>query len=164
MALLSAAVACTADDSFPPLVGESLAGGELTLPPADAGGAAIVIATFEEDAGKVAAEWRRRIETELVPDPGPRVFGVAFLDSMPGFVKSMVVSGIRRGVPKAQHGTFLVVSTDDPQWKRHFGYRARDVAYVLLLDGGGAIRWRGHGEVDDGDLAALREAIAGLER
>ena len=90
------------------------------------------------------------------------MYPIAVLEDMPRFVRGMATGGMRRGTPPEEQDKFVLLFHNEAEWKTFVGYAASDDAYLLLLDGEGEVRWRGHGILQEKDYALLREAAKQL--
>ena len=93
--------------------------------------------------------------------PAPaRIYSIAVLQDVPKLVRGMAVHGIKSGVPPEQQGRFLLVYHNEAELKQAAGFATPDDAYLLVLEPGGAIRWRFHGPVTD---SAIEQLLAQLK-
>jgi hypothetical protein len=149
---LTVAVLCLAHPSygqqgFPRVQGETLAGKKVALPEAF-GGQAVVIMGFTHGSQKQTKEWSQRLKGQGT------AWSIAVLQDVPRLVRGMVVHGIKSGTPKEEYDRFLLVYSGEKELKDAAGFETPDDAYVMVVDGTGAIRWRFHGPATD---AAVRE-------
>jgi hypothetical protein len=82
------------------------------------------------------------------------VWSVAVLEDAPRLVRGMIVHGVKSGTPKEEYDRFVVVVKGEKELKDAAGFEKPDDAYLMVVDGKGAIRWRFHGPVTD---AAVQE-------
>ena len=143
------------------LEGETLAGAKIVLPDAASSEPTLIIATFDKQASGAARDWLARLQVSSGL-AALRIHTVAFLDSMPGFALRMAMSGMRRGVPKALHPTFVVVAEDPAPWKRAFAFARAEDAYLLLVGPDGTVHWQTAGTVSAAAISALQEKLASL--
>ena len=76
-------------------------------------------------------------------------WSIAVLEDVPRLVRGMATHGIKSGTPKDQYDRFVLVYRGEKQLKEAAGFDRSDDAYLLVIDGSGAIRWRYHGPVTD---------------
>ena len=131
---------------FPRIQGETLAGKKVELPGAF-GGQVVVVMGFTHGSQAQTKVWGQRLR-------GQGAWSVAVLQDVPRLVRGMVVHGIKSGTPKEEYDRFLLVYSGEKELKDAAGVETPDDAYVMVVDGTGAIRWRFHGPATD---AAVRE-------
>ncbi len=136
---------------------ESLAGSKLTLPAA-AGHAALFIVGFSHASSKPTSAWDKELAKGCA-ETGTTCYTVAVVQDVPRFVRGMVVSGIRSGIPKDKRATFLVLQHDEDVWKKLCGFSDADGAYLLLVSRDGRIVWKWAGPPEAASLATARERL-----
>jgi hypothetical protein len=136
---------------------ESLAGQQVVLPDSLKGHAAVVIVGFSKSSQTSVREWDTRARKEL--GAAFDVYQVAVLEDAPRFVRGMITHAMRGSTPAARQAYFLVVVKGEAELKKAVVFSEGDDAYVLLLDGGGEIRWHAHGSVGDALLKELQEKL-----
>lgn len=130
--------------SIPATAGETLSGKPIVLADAVRGQTVVLIAGFSREGGNGAGDWAKAIHA----DPAlahTTVFQISMLAGAPGFIRGMIKSGIKKGVPPADQDRFVVLSTDEQPWKSYFGVTTENDAYVALIDAQGKILWHAHG-------------------
>ena len=90
-------------------------------------------------------------------------YEVAELESVPRLLRSWVFKKIKESVPERAYDHFLTLADHEAEWKAATGYAQADDAYVLLVDGHGAVRWKTHGAVSDARYAELKGRLEGLQ-
>lgn len=162
LTLCSLAFAAYAE-TLPQIEGENLSGKKVVLPEASAGHAAILVIGFSHASQNQTKAWADRLDHRF-PDPALiTVYPVAVLEAVPRLARGMAVHGIRSGTPKNQRDRFLLVYHHEAELKSAAGVSAPDDAYILLLDGHGAIRWRFHGPLTDSALAEVEKEAQAAE-
>lgn len=130
--------------SVPTTAGETLSGKPIVLADAVHGHSAVLVAGFSREGGNGAGDWAKAIHA----DPAlahTTVFQISMLAGAPGFIRGMIKSGIKKGVPPADQDRFVVLTTDEQPWKSYFGVTTENDAYVALIDAQGKILWHAHG-------------------
>ena len=147
-------------DAFPAVSAKSLSGGVLVIPD---GHPTVVILGFTQAEGKDASQWTARTERDF---PALVVDDLIFLDSAPGFMRSMIAAGIRHGMTPARQAHSIVLDHDGSLWKQRLsgGFPGVDLSHAVAvaLDATGHIRAVGCGAVTDGNYAAFRAALEKL--
>lgn len=158
MPLLAVLLAVAIGQLLPALPTEALDGKSVVVPVRGTGGATVYVVTFERAAQSQASEWSTELRKTL---PAPtRVFQVAVLDDVPAFVRSFVVSGIRRSVPESIRGTFLVASERGGEWRSILGFLSGSEAYIFAATRDGHVLWRAHGKFSAASLTDLVGAVS----
>jgi len=145
-------LALYAQQKIPEITAESLSGQKVSLPAAAQGQPALLIVGFTH-ASQTQTQtraWSQRARN-LCP-----VWSIAVLEDVPRLVRGMAVHGIKSGTPKEEHGRFLLVYHGEKELKAAAGFEQPDDAYLLAIDGAGAIRWRYHGPPTDAAAEQLR--------
>lgn len=155
--LFCAAGLALAADSFPVIEADSLAGAKVTLPAAAKGHPTVVIIGFTHESQNQTDAWARKVAGQY------DYYSMAVIEDAPRLVRGMITSGMKKGVPKDQLGRVMTVTHGQKELKAAVGFDRGADAYVLLLDGEGAIRWRSHGAPADAALAELKSQAAGLK-
>ncbi|MEM7221092.1 MAG: hypothetical protein AAF515_22215 [Pseudomonadota bacterium] len=108
--------------------GTTLAGDDVRLPLHDA--AHVMLISFTRAAGSQSEAWLRELDDAGFEVP---VFPVVVLAGAPGFVRRMVVRGIRGDVPKALHERFVIVHKHHEPWRRLAADADDEQIQVLLV-------------------------------
>ena len=143
-----------AQEKLPPLQGETLSGKNVTLPAAAGGRPALLIIGFTHASRTGTKAWDVRVDNHFP------TWSIAVLQDVPRLVRGMVVHGIKGGTPKEDYGRFVLIYHGEKQLKQAAGFDRPDDAYLLVIDPGGAIRWRYHGPVTDAAWADLQKQFA----
>jgi len=156
-ALLSLACVCCGigvalGQAFPALNGENLRAEAVRLPDMLAKQPAIVIMTFSRGAQQQAREWFEALPSAA---PGVRIVRVAVVEDVPRFVRGMMKSGMRKGIPPAQQGDFVLLFEGEKPLRQLAGVQSDGDAYVLVLDGAGMVKGRSSGKPTPDKLQAL---------
>jgi hypothetical protein len=142
LAVLCLAHPLFAQQGFPKIQGETLAGKKISLPEAF-GDRSVVIVGFTHASQTQTKAWSQRLRGQ-VP-----AWSIAVLQDVPRLVRGMVAHGIKSGTPKEEYGRFVLLYSGEKELKDAAGFEKPDDAYVMVVDGTGAIRWRFHGPVTD---------------
>jgi hypothetical protein len=153
------AVRLVPGDVMPRLTGEFLTGAKAVLPDAARGKVALLALGFSYDSRLPVEAWMKRFR-ELYP-PGDRLtfFEVPMIGGGARLARWFIDSGMRRGTPRDLHGHVVTVYGGTGVWKQWLGVDDESLAYLVLLDREGRVRWLHAGVLDEAGLAALRAAI-----
>jgi hypothetical protein len=105
-------------------------------------------------------QWNQRMLSPYLSDPRIDYYELADLQGVPSLIKGMILHGMRREVPAAQHSHFATLTAGEEEWKKAVSYSASDNTYIVLADASGHIVWQGHGVPDDENVAGLKKALA----
>ena len=135
--------------------------GEPRVFPADiAPHRAIVVVTFAKSASNQASDWTRNL-CENQQALAASIYQIAILDDVPALFRSLVLTGLKRGIPKELHDHFWVATSASKQWQESIGAKALDQAHVFVLEERNQITWRFHGVFSEATLRNLISACSG---
>jgi hypothetical protein len=152
-AVLAFCAAAWGQQALPPTAGETLAGKKVSLPEAFGGKPPAVILGFTHASQKETKAWAEKLR-----GVGP-VWSMAVLEDAPRLVRGMAVHGMKGGTPKDEYDRFVVVYKGEKELKQAAEFGPPDDAYVVVVDGSGAIRRRYHGPPTDEAVAQIREEL-----
>ena len=154
--LLSTSCCLSATDTLPRLTGETLAGTHIVLPDALKGKPVLLVLSFARAAEEQSRGWTEQLKKNNL---GVERYNVLELEDVPRLFRGFVKSGIRKGVPEAAQGSFVLLYDNQEQLKKLTSFEKDYEVYVLLLDANGNIQWREHGAVDEKKMAALGKEL-----
>jgi hypothetical protein len=158
--IVLAAVTAALGQSVPHSELRSLSDEAVTLPDALIGRVTVLIIGFTRTSHSATSAWGQRVAKDFATSCD--LYEIAALQDVPRFLRSFVVSGIRKGVPAKEHHRFLLLYDNQDQWKALVHFERADSAYVLLTDGTGRVVWKTSDTVDQKSLSALSEQLAKL--
>jgi hypothetical protein len=132
---------------MPVLKGEFLTGKKAVLPDAAAGRVTLLALGFTYDSRFAVESWVKRFRSDFGTNPQVGFYEVPMIGGMAQVGKWFIDSGMRRGTPKEDHEHVITVYGNTRQWKERVGYKSPDLAYLLLLDNEGQVRWMHSGGV-----------------
>lgn len=151
-------------EQLPAVEGENLLGKAVALPGAAAGRIAILAIGFTHASQGRTKAWSQRLRQQFPPPAQETIYSIAVLQDVPKLVRGMAVHGIKSGTPPEHRDRFLLVYRNQAGLKQAAGFDAPDDAYPIVLDQGGAIRWRFHGAVSDSAMEQLVTQVRALEQ
>ena len=131
---MATAVAVAAGPALPHTEAETLSGKKIVLPDAVTGHLTILVIAFTKRSQSQTTAWSTQLAHDYAAEPGLERYSIAVLDDVPGFIRGMVASAIRRGVPTDQHDSFLLIFQDAKPLRELTNVTNPDDAYVILLD------------------------------
>jgi hypothetical protein len=87
------------------------------------------------------------------------VYQLPVLEDVPRFVRGMVISGIKKGVPENQRDHFVPILQGEAELKKFVHYNEPDDAYLVVLSRTGNGVDQSHGIPNDADYSKLRKTI-----
>ena len=153
-----------AAQDLPKIEGESLAGHHVALPDAVSGRVAVLVLGFSKASKTPTSAWGQRIETDFAGTAGFVLYQLPVLEDVPGFIRGMVISNIKKGVPEERRGYFVPVLHGESDLKKFVNYRESDDAYLILLDRSGKIAFQIDGALTEPSYAELHQRISALLR
>jgi hypothetical protein len=134
-----------AAQQFPHLQEENLNGRQVTLPDAAAGKVAVLVLGFSHASSTPTGAWAKRAQEDFGKNPNFVLYQLAVIEEAPRFVRGMITSGIKKGIPENQRGYFVPVVHDEAELKKLVNYKEADDAYIVVLDRGGKVVYQTHG-------------------
>ncbi|HEX9950307.1 MAG TPA: hypothetical protein VGB53_00930 [Rubricoccaceae bacterium] len=148
---------------FPPVQGVRMDGTPLALP--DAAGAAFVVVSFEDDAAPLAGQWQRlgvRLAESVAGAP-LTVVDLLVVPPKMALLGEMALLTVRaRAEREVAAGRIAVAYTPRKPLRKALGMRSRTDVSAFLVGPDGAIAWRGDGEIDLHEVAALEAALVAM--
>ncbi len=130
---------------MPRAEGDSLAGNRVVLPGAAAGKVAVLIFGFTKASKVPTGAWATKIRADFGTRSSFEIYQLPVLEDVPRFIRGMVISGIRKGVPENQRDHFVPILQGEADLKKLVSYREPDDAYLIILDRAGNIVQQVHG-------------------
>jgi hypothetical protein len=159
-ALLTADVGAQQQSGRMPTVhGTSFAGTQVTLPDDLRGRVGVLVLGFSKSSGDVCKGWGQRLEESYRNSGEVMFYQIPMLESVPKFVRGMVLKSMKSGVPESEQPHFMPTFSDEAEWKKIVRYTNEDDAYVLVIDREGKVRWQTSGKVTDAGFAALKQQV-----
>ncbi len=152
------AAALTVGTPMPKIEGENLNGQKTALPDSARGKVTLVAMGFSYDSRRPVDAWAKRFRREFGQHPDTASFEVPVISGMARMAKLLIDSGMRRGTPKEDRDRVITVYGGASEWKDRLGVQDTDLAYLLLLDREGKVRWRHAGLFNESLWPELKEA------
>ena len=92
---------------MPKIEGESLAGHKVVLPDAAAGRVTVLIFGFSKASKAPTSAWASKLQADFRARPDFALYQLPVLEDVPRFVRKMVISGIKKGVPEGLRDHFV---------------------------------------------------------
>jgi hypothetical protein len=147
---------------IPTARGTTLTGRDMALPPSLNGKIGVLVVGFSRLSGDQVANWGRLIEAQYGQSRDLTYFEISMLAGTPKVLRGMIVKQISSTVPGPERAHFVPLTEDDKPWRAVARYDKPDDAYVLVVDGGGALLWQTEGEATDAAWAEFKAKLNGL--
>lgn len=151
-----------AAQQFPRLQEENLAGNQVVLPDAASGKVAVLVMGFTRASKTPTEAWAKRILSDFGKTADFELYQLPVLEEVPHFIRGMVISGIKKGVPENLRVNFIPVLHNEASLKTLVGYKEPDDAYIVVLDRSGKIACQTHGATPDQGYPGLRAQVERL--
>jgi len=154
--LFVASAAAQTAQQLPAIEGQSLAGNKVALPDDAKGKITILIFGFSRASKTATGAWADRIFADLGTQSRFALYQLPVLESVPSFIRSMVISSMKKGVRENMRDHFVPILTGEDELKKLVGFKESDDAYLVMLDSTGHILEQKHGPFSDAAYAQLR--------
>jgi hypothetical protein len=146
--------------SIPTVHGSTFAGESVALPEALRGKVGLLIVGFSQTSRTEASDWGHRLADDPQRPAGLAYYELPVLESVPRLLRGLVLKKIKESVSQNGQAHFLPVLDHEAEWKQAAGFSKADDAYVLVVDGNGAVRWRMEGPPTDAAYAEVKRQAA----
>ncbi len=160
--LLLACAAVLPAQTIPPVKAKSLNDLEITLPDPASPKILILIVGFSHKSGDAVKLWAKPISADYHDNPRVAYFQMPNLQGAPGFVKPMILSGMRKDTPEAEQPHFVPIYDHKVEWQKLVHYSAPDDAYLIVATPDGHPVWQTHGPYSVAAYAELKKAVSSL--
>lgn len=133
----------------------TLSGRKVTMPDVFGGKPVVVVFSFSKGAGEKTGEWATALGKE-----GEPVWTVAMLEAAPRFIRPMIRSGMKKGLPAAMLDRSLCVYKDEKAWRASLGIVNGDAPVVVWIDAKGQIAGKEQGFYSGEAWKAVKEKAA----
>lgn len=152
---------------LPQLTATTLNGREIRVPAADANVAVYILSLgFSRDSGKTMKAWDDLIAPRYAAsnaDPRVRYYELPVIEAAPGFVRGMIVKGMRKDIPESGHSRFAPLVKEEKRLKQLANFREENATYLIVAAKDGRVVWTSSGAAaSTAALAELQKAVAGL--
>jgi hypothetical protein len=150
----------TPAQTIPPVRAKALDESEMVLPAPGNHQLLLILIGFSHNSGKACAIWGKRLAADYTSDPHTTYYQLAELQSAPSFVRGMILHGMHKDVPPAQHSHFVPLFDHEAEWKTLVQFSSPDDPYIVLAAPEGHVLWQTHGAYSDSAYAALQSVVA----
>jgi hypothetical protein len=129
---------------FPEVTAESLAKTRESIPEVAKGKITLIAVAFLQQSQPQLDSWLGPFEEKFGNKEGFTFYEVPMISSGYKFMKFVIDSGMRGGIPKYKHKNVVTMYGDVEKYMTELNLEAR-YGYAFLLDKEGIIRWQGQG-------------------
>jgi hypothetical protein len=147
---------------MPPIGGESFAGQKVELPDAAHGKVAVLVFGFTKASKVPTSAWTQKINADFGSRNDFELYELPVLEDVPRFIRGMVISSIKKGVPENRRSHFVPIVQNEAELKTLVNYKEPDDAYLVALDTNGQIVAQTHGPFTDAAYAKFRPNLESL--
>jgi len=149
-----------AGQTIPPVKAKALDNSEVVLPKPGSQQYLILTIGFSHKSGEPSSAWGKRLMADYSSNSKVVIYQFAELEAAPSIIRGMILHGMRKDVPLAQHSHFVPLYDHEEEWKKLVKFSASDDVYVLFTAPDGLVLWQSHGPVNDSACAELKAAVA----
>lgn len=160
--VLLAAMTAQAGQSMPRIEGQSFADEKVELPDAARGEVAVLIFGFTKASKEPTSAWARKIESEFGMRSGFVLYQLPVLESVPRWIRGMVISSMKKGVPENRRAHFVPILQNEADLKKLVNYEQPDDAYLVVLDPSGKVVLQKHGPFSEAAYVPFRTDLQSL--
>jgi hypothetical protein len=148
--------------TIPPVRAKSLNGSEVSLPKPGSQQVLILILGFSHKSGEVVKVWGKQISADFHNDSRVSYYQMPNLQGVPGFVKPMILSGMRKDTPPAEQPDFVPIYDNKAEWQKLVHFSAPDDAYLIVVTPDGRPVWQAHGPYSEATYTELKKSVLDL--
>jgi len=144
---------------IPATQAKTLDGASVSFPDAASGKPLLIVLGFSHASSEPCKAWNKRLAPLYLGDSRILYYEAADFQGVPSLVMKMILHGMKKEIQANEHPRFVLLQTNEDQWKNLTKFSAPNDPYVLLADPAGHIVWQTHGAVTDDQFAALQAAV-----
>jgi hypothetical protein len=145
----------------------TLSGGHVVLPEPGSTRPLVIVIAFSAKGGNDAGLWNKRLQPLYTKDSSFEYLELADFQGVPSLIMKMILHGMRRSVHEPERSHLAPFYAAEGDWKSLVGKGNSNVdkriAYVLVADASGHVRFQTHGPASDAKVAEVRTAITRLK-
>lgn len=148
--------------TLPSFTGEDLAGTKVALPGAARGRVALIAFGFSYDSRAPVEAWTAHARTAWGAEPQFTWYQVPMIGGFGRLAKPFITGGMRKETEPRYRANAVTVFGGTGPWKARLGVGDEKLAYLVLLDRAGVVRWRYSGAFNPATAAALDAQVRTL--
>ena len=146
---------------FPEVTAESLAKTSESIPDSAKGKVTLIAVAFLQQSQPQLDSWLQPFAEKFGSEEEFTFYEVPMISSGYKFMKFVIDSGMRGGIPKEKHKNVVTMYGDVEKYMNELNLEAK-FGYAFLLDKEGIIRWQGQGFSNPDSLKELFELAENL--
>lgn len=150
--------------ALPPLKGEYLSGRKANLPADAKGRIALLLFGFSYPSRLQVDEWAAHWEKEYSSDASLAVYEIPMIGGIERLGRFFINRGMRHGTPHEKHENVITVYGGTGPWKKLLQVTDTKLAYAILVDQQGVVRWSHRGLYSEAAFNQLSEVVRNLLR
>ncbi|MGH9679162.1 MAG: hypothetical protein ACRD4Y_04360 [Candidatus Acidiferrales bacterium] len=160
--LLFFCAALASAQTIPPVKAKSLNDADVTLPTPGSRQILILITGFSHKSGDLVKTWAKQISADYRSDSLVAYYQIPNLQGVPGFVKPMILKGMRKDTPPEEQSRFVPIYDDKDAWKKLVHFSMPDDPYLIVATPDGHPVWQAHGAFSDATYEELKKSVSTL--
>ena len=128
-------------DPLPMFKGTDLAGHGVTLPDAAKGKVAVYLFGFSYGSRAPVEAWSEHVRGRWGAEAQVTWFQVPMIGGFGRLAKPFITGGMKKETPPQYHGNAVVVFGGVGAWKTRLSVKDDALAYIVLVDRAGVVRW-----------------------
>jgi hypothetical protein len=116
---------------------------------------------FSYESRKPVEAWSAHVRDRFGPNPEFAWYQVPMIGGLGRLAKPFIMSGMRKQARPDSRNSVIVFSGVG-EWKKRLGVKDADLAYLVLLDRSGVVRWQHTGNFDAAIAAILDKQVQDL--
>ena len=145
---------------LPQVTGEDLTGAKITLPDAAKGRVTLIAFGFSYDSRTPVEAWSEQVRKTFGSTPDFSWYQVPMVGGFGRLAKPFIMGGMRKQTPTPRN-TVVVFGGVGP-WKERFAVKNDALAYLVLLDRSGVVKWVHAGLFDATTASTLDQQVQAL--
>lgn len=154
----SFAISCYAQQ-VPATKAKALDGSKIEFPDPKNPKPLLLVIGFSHKSSDQTQAWDKRLAPLYLKSASVSYYEVADFQGVPQFILKMILHGMRREIPTAEHSHFVILDSNEQEWEKLVNFSAADESYLVVAGGDGKVLWQTHGVITDVKFDALQKAI-----
>ncbi len=141
---------------------KTIRGTTVSLPDAASGKPLLLIVGFTHKSSGQCDAWAKQLAPVYLKDERVLYYEAADFQGVPSLIMKMILHGMRKEIPSDRQPRFVLLESNEEQWKKLVNYSAPEEAYVIVADSSGKVVWQTRGRVSNEQIAALKTEVTKL--
>eukprot|EP00292_Cryptomonas_paramecium_P000665 CAMPEP_0113688824 /NCGR_PEP_ID=MMETSP0038_2-20120614/16775_1 /TAXON_ID=2898 /ORGANISM="Cryptomonas paramecium" /LENGTH=215 /DNA_ID=CAMNT_0000609731 /DNA_START=79 /DNA_END=726 /DNA_ORIENTATION=- /assembly_acc=CAM_ASM_000170 len=151
--------------NFPKLEGVKLTGDKTTSSDVLRGKVSLVTISLRDIARPMIPSWTKPFSDKFSSNQHVQVVDIFFVEgAVYKMFQGMMVSSVKKRIPQEAWASTFLTFDSNKEIRKELDLTNRLVAYILLVDQEGRVRWKGVGYAHPNELKTLFESTSDLAR